>query len=164
MARTKATDSKLPDGEYIAKCRQKTVLSAAANGHSQVFPEAHLVVKGGTAYFSKEGKKVWSCNVTYAAAHFDVTALSPAVKTQAKPKLTQAQARVMKWLSQKWSARVSHGSAVEINGQRVCNVDTMTALERLGLVKRELSGYWEATPEGRKFSPNYQEPEQETPQ
>jgi hypothetical protein len=40
-------------------------------------------------------------------------------------KLSPAQQRVMLWLSQGWGARVSHGSAVEINGKRVCNVDTM---------------------------------------
>lgn len=39
-------------------------------------------------------------------------------------KLSPAQQRVMLWLSQGWGARVSHGSAVEINGNRVCNVDT----------------------------------------
>lgn len=42
-----------------------------------------------------------------------------------KPKLSPAQAKVMHWLSQGWGARVSHGTAVEINGERVCNVDTM---------------------------------------
>lgn len=71
-----------------------------------------------------------------------------------KTKLTPAQARVMKWLSQGWGARVSHGSAVEINGQRVCNVDTMTALEKLGLVVRgEPHRTWKATETGRKLKP-----------
>jgi len=162
MVRTKAIDSKLPDGKYIAKCRQKTVLSAAANGHSLVFPEAHLVIKGNSASFSKEGKEVWSCNAGYAAAHFDVTAMNPPAK--ATPKLSQAQARVMKWISQGWGARVSHGSVVEINGEKVCNVGTMTTLERYGLVQQELSGYWVATPEGRKLNPDYRDPEQESDQ
>ncbi|HBP6378493.1 TPA: hypothetical protein L6A07_25260 [Pseudomonas aeruginosa] len=54
-----------------------------------------------------------------------------------KPKLSPAQARVMQWLSQDWGARVSHGAAVEINGERVCNVDTMASLSRMGLVERE---------------------------
>ena len=73
-----------------------------------------------------------------------------------KPKLTKAQERVMLWLSQGWGARVSHGAAVEINGQRVCNVDTMTALVRLGLAERESRPpYWMATSEGRKLSPSY---------
>ena len=72
------------------------------------------------------------------------------------PKLTQAQKRVMHWLSQGWGARVSSGSAVEINGERICNVDTMGVLVRLGLAERESRPpYWIATPEGRKLSPNY---------
>lgn len=57
--------------------------------------------------------------------------------TNVTPQLTSAQARVMEWLSQGWSARVSHGSAVEVNGERMCNVDTMAALVRLGLVARD---------------------------
>lgn len=78
-------------------------------------------------------------------------------------KLSKAQARVMLWLSQNWSARVSHGAAVEINGERVCNVDTMTTLERYGLVTRSAeTKCWEATAEGRKLSPSYcpHEPDQ----
>lgn len=72
------------------------------------------------------------------------------------PKLSQAQEKVMQWLSQGWGARVSHGNAVEINGDRVCNVDTMAALVRLGLAERESRPpYWMATAEGRKLSPNY---------
>lgn len=82
--------------------------------------------------------------------------------TQQKIKLTDAQARVMTWMSQGWSARTSHGSAVEINGERVCNVDTLAVLERHGLIKKDktYSNLWEATPEGKKLSPNYQPPEQ----
>lgn len=79
----------------------------------------------------------------------------PAAK--AKPKLSTAQSRVMLWLSQGWGARVSHGSAVEINGKRVCNVDTMATLTRLGLVERDSSTYWHATEAGKKLSPRYQE-------
>lgn len=77
-----------------------------------------------------------------------------------KPKLSPAQQKVMLWLSQGWSARVSHGSAVEINGKRICNVDTMTALVRLGLVERDSQPpYWMATAEGMKLSPNYCPPD-----
>ena len=74
-----------------------------------------------------------------------------------KLKLTPAQQRVMNWLSQGWGARVSHGAAVEINGERVCNVDTMTTLTRLGLVERESRApYWVATEEGKKLKPGHQ--------
>lgn len=71
----KAPPETLPDGEYIAKCRQLTIISAAANGHLSVWPEAKLVIKGRDALFYKEGMLVWSCNVAYAATHFDVTSL-----------------------------------------------------------------------------------------
>ncbi|SED35196.1 hypothetical protein SAMN05216178_6900 [Pseudomonas saponiphila] len=74
-----------------------------------------------------------------------------------KLKLSAAQQRVMNWLSQGWGARVSHGAAVEINGERVCNVDTMTTLTRLGLVERESRApYCVATEEGKKLKPGHQ--------
>ena len=79
-----------------------------------------------------------------------------------KPKLSPAQARIMQWLSQGWGARVSHGAAVEINGERVCNVDTMASLSRMGLVERKSQHpCWVATDEGRKLSPNYTPQESE---
>lgn len=62
----------------------------------------------------------------------------------------------MRWLSQGWSARVSSECAVEINGERICNVDTMATLVRLGLAERETRApCWMATPEGRKLSPSH---------
>lgn len=64
---------RLADGSYIAKCKELSILSAAVNGHSQVWPEAQVVVKGGLAIFYKEGRKVWECNATYALGHFDCT-------------------------------------------------------------------------------------------
>lgn len=73
-----------------------------------------------------------------------------------KSALTRTQQQVMLWISQGWSARVSSGSAVEINGKRVCTVSTMEVLERKGLVERESRApYWVATTEGRKLSPGY---------
>lgn len=48
-----------------------------------------------------------------------------------KPKLNPAQRKVMPWLSQ--GARVFSGNAVEINGERICNVDSMTIPVRLSL-------------------------------
>jgi hypothetical protein len=68
-------------------------------------------------------------------------------------KLSPAQERVMKWLLGGWEAVQSNGAAVEINGKRVCNAATMTALERQGLVeKSNTSGvlvftvwFWRAT-------------------
>lgn len=85
-------------------------------------------------------------------------------KPAAKLKLSPAQARVMQWISQGWGARVSHGAAVEINSQRMCNVDTMTTLTKLGLVERDPdSRMWVATAEGRKLTPSYRPVEGEEP-
>lgn len=67
-------------------------------------------------------------------------------------KLTEAQKRVMKWLGRGWSARRSHGSAIEINGTRACNIDTIAALVRLGLVQQDSAGMWIGTEQGRKLT------------
>lgn len=64
---------KLADGEYTAKCKEKTEISAAINGHSQVWPEAKVVVKDGYARFYKGRRQVWNCNATYAQGHFVIT-------------------------------------------------------------------------------------------
>lgn len=50
--------------------------------------------------------------------------------------LSPAQERVMEWLCGGWTAEVAAGSSVHINGSRVCNLDTMEALIRRGLVVR----------------------------
>jgi hypothetical protein len=39
--------------------------------------------------------------------------------------------------------------AFYINGKRVCNLDTMTVLERKGLVERDGAYYWRATEKGK---------------
>lgn len=69
----KALFQKLADGNYIARCKEQSILAAALNGHSQVWPEAQVVVKGRLASFFKGGKKVWECNATYARGNFDCT-------------------------------------------------------------------------------------------
>lgn len=72
------------------------------------------------------------------------------------PRLTKTQWKVMRWLSQGWGARVSHGSTVEINGAKLCNTDTMAALERFGLVASDTApGFWEATAAGELLKPSY---------
>lgn len=63
----------LADGEYVAKCRQPTAVSAAVNGHAEVWPQALMVVEGDTAIFYRDGERVWSCSMLYAANQFDVT-------------------------------------------------------------------------------------------
>lgn len=74
MARKKLAT--LADGEYLAKCRQTTALSAAINGHAGVWPEARMVVCGDTAIFYRGAERIWSCSMLYAANQFDVTPIT----------------------------------------------------------------------------------------
>ncbi|RQR62901.1 hypothetical protein DIE12_34460 [Burkholderia sp. Bp9015] len=62
----------LADGQYRATCRERNPLSAAANGHSLVYPEARVIVKDGWAFFYRENVEVWNCNAAYAAANFNI--------------------------------------------------------------------------------------------
>lgn len=65
--------------------------------------------------------------------------------------LTEAQKRVMTWIGKGWNARRSHGSAIEVNGQRICNADTMMALYRKGLAQQAVDGTWTATDSGKRL-------------
>ena len=67
-------------------------------------------------------------------------------------KLTPAQERVMMWLRGGWCTEPGAGSAVMVNGKRVCNTDTMMALARAGLVAQDTMGRWTATGLGRSGS------------
>lgn len=75
-----------------------------------------------------------------------------------KVKLTDAQRRVMKWLGHGWETEPGAGTAIHVNGKRICNVDTMTALERYGFVEqmtlggRKLAGQWKATSAGKSIT------------
>lgn len=70
-------------------------------------------------------------------------------------KLTEAQKRVMSWIGKGWSARRSHGTVIEVNGERICNVDTMMALSlalsRTGLAQQAQEGTWAATDSGKNL-------------
>ncbi len=74
----------------------------------------------------------------------------------AEIKLTEAQRRVMKWLGYGWTSGPGAGMAIHVNGKRICNADTMFALQRHGLVEQldgpgpngKLVGQWRATAEG----------------
>ena len=73
-------------------------------------------------------------------------------------KLTGAQQRVLKWLGYGWESEPGAGMAIHVNGKRICNVDTMHALSRLGLVEqkevggRKAIGEWKATQAGRNIA------------
>ena len=77
-------------------------------------------------------------------------------------KLTDAQKRVMKWLGNGWTSEPGPGASIHVNGARICNVDTLHALERLGLVEqravdgRKLSGAWQATQAGKNLTEDQQ--------
>lgn len=62
----------LANGEYWATCRERNNLSAALNGHGDVFPQARMTVKDGWAFFYRNAEEVWNCNARYAAANFIV--------------------------------------------------------------------------------------------
>lgn len=72
----------------------------------------------------------------------------------AEPKLSEAQRRVLKWLGYGWTSMPGSGMAIHVNGKRICNVDTMFALQRHGLVEQlsqgslKLVGQWKATEAG----------------
>lgn len=70
-----------------------------------------------------------------------------------KIRLSDAQRRVMRWLEGGWITEPGAGMSIHVNGKRICNVDTMFALQRLGLVEQvdghgpngKLTGQWKAT-------------------
>ena len=63
----------LSAGRYYITCKEASLIAAAANGHSTVWPEAEAVSDGARVVFTREGKDVYTCNATYAAHHFNVT-------------------------------------------------------------------------------------------
>lgn len=65
-------------------------------------------------------------------------------------KLTNAQRRVLQWIGKGWSGYRGAGTTVHVNGKRICNIDTMTALQREGLVEQDENGTWKATPRGEE--------------
>lgn len=69
-----------------------------------------------------------------------------------KIQLSSAQQRIMKWLGYGWEAETRHGAAVYVNGSRLCNIDTMTALTRKGLVEKIGHWNWRATEKGKSLT------------
>lgn len=61
-------------------------------------------------------------------------------------KLSKKQEEVMKWINGGWELRQSHGMAFEVNGKHVCNLDTVTVLERLGLIRKTSQWTWGRAP------------------
>jgi len=59
-------DETLPDGAYLASCKEKTLILADVNGHGAIFPHAACEVRDGTAYFYRDDQVIWSCTAAYA--------------------------------------------------------------------------------------------------
>lgn len=76
----------------------------------------------------------------------------------AQPKLSEAQRRILKWLGYGWESEPGAGMAIHVNGKRICNCDTLHALERMGLVEQvEINGLkqvgqWRATEAGSQLT------------
>lgn len=64
----------LKKGIYVLRCRDKTMVAAATNGHSAIWPEADARCDGKWVKFFREGKEVFLCNASYAATHFEIVA------------------------------------------------------------------------------------------
>lgn len=73
VRRKPAIPPPLAAGTYRAVCREGNLISAVANGHSSVFPEAICMSDGRWCTFYRDGVEVWSCNASYAAAQFTTT-------------------------------------------------------------------------------------------
>lgn len=67
-------------------------------------------------------------------------------------KLSEAQKRVLKWIGKGWRTEPGPGSAVMVNGKRICNTDTMMALKRAGLASVDDQGCWMATVSGKAIA------------
>ncbi len=72
--------------------------------------------------------------------------------TEKLPKLSDAQRRVLLWIGHGWRTEPGGGAAVMVNGKRICNLDTMTALRNAGLVLRDEHGCWYATAAGKDLA------------
>lgn len=68
-------------------------------------------------------------------------------------KLTETQKHVMEWMSQGWPATIYGSEGIEINGKRVCNINTITALINAGLMEADGKWQWKATEAGRALAP-----------
>ncbi len=119
--------------------------------------------KSGTCatgnFVSRWTKAIQEMPSTYAhpacesvAIPTEAPAVTPPRSAPAAAKLTEAQKRVMKWIGRGWTAQPGAGSAIMVNGARICNVDTMMALCRVGLASKDEFGHWVATPSGEALT------------
>ena len=60
-------------------------------------------------------------------------------------KLTPVQERVMKWIDGGWAVCFD-GRRIKVNGNKICNLDTVIALENKGLIVRFDRRFWKKAP------------------
>lgn len=72
LTSSRRSSETLANGEYRATRRERNEISAALNGHGDVFPQARMTAIDSGAFFYKNGDEVWNCNARYAAANFIV--------------------------------------------------------------------------------------------
>ncbi len=63
--------------------------------------------------------------------------------------LSEVQKKILKYLESGRIALPGNGASITVNAKRVCNIDTMMALSRLGLVQKDAQGCWSATSCGK---------------
>jgi len=68
-------DSKpLPAGKYTVRCKEKTAVEAATNGHSFAFyPGVVALSNEREVIFYRNDTQVFFCNAVYAADNFEMT-------------------------------------------------------------------------------------------
>jgi hypothetical protein len=66
----------LPRGKYLIRCKERTLISAAANGHSLLWPSCEAISDGAWVTFVRDGKEIYRSNAVYAAAHFEAELLA----------------------------------------------------------------------------------------
>lgn len=80
------------------------------------------------------------------------------VASKQRKRLTQPQLQVMKWLGKGWRSEAGAGQNVMVNGRKVCTMQTMHSLQKLGLVEVEpntpisptgIPWSWQATESGK---------------
>lgn len=78
--------------------------------------------------------------------------------SEQRKRLTQTQLQVMKWLGKGWRSEAGAGQNVMVNGRKVCTMQTMQSLQKLGLVEVEpntpisptgIPWSWQATESGK---------------
>jgi predicted transcriptional regulator len=57
----------------------------------------------------------------------------------------------MSYMAKGWAANLRYGSVVYINGSKACNLSTIEALVKAGLIQSDGKNGWKATEQGREF-------------